>query len=288
MRADARREQLLEQSRARREALEEHAGREKPSLAEHLRKGDRFRDSGDISKAYFSYLRGHWAERENLAPLRRIAFLALRDDPAKAEQLFLDLIEERPGDAALFLGLAGARLARGDLDGARAALLGALELDPALAVAEATLGVVEDRLKRYQQAQDHYRAALLLRPGDARILNNLGVSYLLSGDYELAAKTLTEAVDLDAGDVALHNNLGLALGLSGRYADALGVFREVGSEGDAYNNIGYVLFLKGSYDLAVWYYEKALLSNDTDEERVIANLALLEKARGEEAAEEPL
>jgi Flp pilus assembly protein TadD len=288
MRAEMRREQLLEESRARREALEERAGRERLSLAEHLRKGDQFRDSGDISKAYLSYLRGHWAERENLAPLRRLAFLALRGDPADSERIFTDLIEDTPDDASLFLGLAGARLARGDLDGAQAALLDALALDPALAVAEATLGVVADRLKRYREAQDHYRAALLLRPDDARILNNLGVSYLLSGDYELAAETLAEAVDLDAGDAALHNNLGLALGLAGRYADALGVFREAGSQGDAYNNIGYVLFLKGSYDLAAWYYEKALLSNDTDEERVIANLSLLESVRGEGAAEDPL
>ena len=49
-----------------------------------------------------------------------------------------------------------------------------------------------------------------------------------------------------------------------------------------------VLTGEGSYDLAAWYYEKALLSNDTDEDRVIANLSLLERARGEEAAEDPL
>ncbi len=110
-------------------------------------------------------------------------------------------------------------------------------------------------------------------------LNNLGVSYLLSGDYERSAEALQDAVALGSDDPAVHNNLGLALGLLGRNADSFKTFRASGSVGDAYNNLGYVFFLRGDYDAAIRSYEKALLSDDTDMRRVIRNIYRAESSR---------
>jgi Flp pilus assembly protein TadD len=279
MRAELRQGELLERQRARQAALQQPAASEEMSVADQLRNGDRFRDSGDDSKAYVSYVRAHWTDRDDPEPLRRIAFLTLRDDPQRAEQMFRELAEQAPEAAVLHTGLGMARLARDDLYGAVAALREAVALDPDSTAALSTLGVAYDRLGRHERAQESLRAAWERSPDDLHTLNNLGVSYLLSRDYELAAETLQDAVARGSDDPAVHNNLGVALGLLGRHDESFDAFRASGSIGDAYNNLGYVLFLKGDYDAAIRSYEKALLSADTDERRVIRNLSQAESSR---------
>ncbi|MEE3331169.1 MAG: tetratricopeptide repeat protein, partial [Myxococcota bacterium] len=154
----------------------------------------------------------------------------------------------------------------------------AVALNPELTSAQKLLGVVCDRMDDRDAAQHHYRRALESEPNDLSTLNNLGVSLLLSDDYELAAQALGKAVALGSTDPATLTNLGLSLAFLGRNEAALDAFRRAGSEGDAYNNLGYALTLQGENDAARAYYEKALLANDTDEDRVIRNLLRLETA----------
>jgi tetratricopeptide (TPR) repeat protein len=45
--------------------------------------------------------------------------------------------------------------------------------------------------------------------------------------------------------------------------------------------MGYLLFLQGRHTKALDFYEKALLSNDTNERRVLENIALLERVRAD-------
>ncbi len=276
---ELRRGKLLERQRARHAALQQPAVHEAVPIADYLRRGDHFRDSGDVSKAYAAYTRAHLTDSDDPEPLRRIAFLALRDAPEEAERLFRELAEETPESAVLHTGLGMARLAQDDVYGAVAALQTAVALDPGSTAALSTLGVAYDRLGRHEDAHETLRAALERSPDDVHTLNNLGVSYLLSGDNERAAEALQDAVALGYDDPAVHNNLGLALGLLGRNDDSFKTFRASGSVGDAYNNLGYVFFLRGDYNAAIRSYEKALLSDDTDMRRVIRNISRAESSR---------
>jgi Flp pilus assembly protein TadD len=279
MSRELRREKLLERHRARNAALQQPSLREDFSVADYLRRGDRLRDSGDVSGAYAAYARAHLSDSDDPEPLRRIAVLALRDAPEEAERLFRELAEEAPEAAVLYTGLGMAQLAQDDVQGAVATLRRAIALDPRSTAALSTLGVAYDRLGRYEDAHESFRAAREQSPDDVYNLNNLGVSYLLSGDYELAAAVLQDAVAHGSDDPAVRNNLGLALGLLGRDEDSFKSFRASGSVGDAYNNLGYVFFLRGDYDAAIRSYEKALLSDDTDMRRVIRNISRAEWSR---------
>ncbi|MEN8183601.1 MAG: tetratricopeptide repeat protein, partial [Myxococcota bacterium] len=142
------------------------------------------------------------------------------------------------------------------------------------------LGSVYDRLGLREQARAELSRARELRPRDPRILNNLGVSYLLAEDPESAERLLREAVLRDPHDRAARNNLGLALGLLGRYEDALASFREAGSEQAAQNNLGYCYFLTDRFEDAVFHYERALMAEGPDDLTVLGNLAA---ARAEQA-----
>jgi len=283
-RSDKLRSEMIERQRGRDAAMAQANDEPDLSVNDHLRAGDRLRDQGEISKAALSYLRAHWAEEDTDAGTRRLAFLALRKDPQQSLELFTGLLAENPDDALLLTGLAVAQIERGDLDRARMALLEALdgtsEAGPRSQIQE-LLGIVYDRLAQHTKAQHHYELALEQRPSDPRLLNNLGVSYLLGRNYTEAASQFEEALAAGASDPATHNNLGLAYGFASRYSEAMRAFRRVGTPGDALNNMGYLLFLQGRHAKALDFYEKAILANDTNERRVLENIALLERVRAE-------
>lgn len=281
-RSDELRAEMIERQRGRKAALDAPSQLDALSAEDHLRTGDRHRERGEISKAAMAYLRAQWAEGGETDGATRLAFLALRKEPQKSLELFQQLVTDSPEDPLLRIGMAVAQLERGDLPRARNALRDALVVatEPATASqVHELLGVVHDRLGEHEQAQIHYLDALEARPGDTRLLNNLGVSYLLERRYADAATRFEQALASGADDPAIRNNLGLAYGLSSRYSEAMREFRAVGTHGDALNNMGYLLFLQGRHDKALDFFAKALLSNDTNERRVLENIALLEQAR---------
>lgn len=281
-RSDAIRAEMIERQRGRNAALDAPDEDVDKTYQDHLRDGDRLREQGNISKAAIAYLRAQWAEGGGEAGARRLAFLALRKDPQKSLELFTALVHESPDDPVLLTGLAVARIERGDLENALPTLTRAEELtvdrDQKSQVRE-LLGILCDRMGRHDEARRHYQLALDERPRDVRLMNNAGVSHLLAKRYPDAAAVFEKALSVGASDPALHNNLGLAYGLANRYPEAMREFKRAGTTGDALNNMGYLLFLQGRHEKALEFYEKALLSNDTNERRVLENIALLERVR---------
>jgi Flp pilus assembly protein TadD len=100
--------------------------------------------------------------------------------------------------------------------------------------------------------------ALGFKPNAGILLNNLGMSFLLKGEYEKAIKSFTEAQKLEPSDDKIQNNLALALCKVGRYQEALEVFKKTGDEASAYNNLGYVYMTEGKHKEAIEAFEKAL------------------------------
>ena len=94
---------------------------------------------------------------------------------------------------------AGKRLlASDDVVGALAAFRQALTVDPASVDAMNGIGVSYDRLCRGDLARKYYRAALALDPRAPAVLNNLGYSLFLNGDFAAAVEPLRAAAA--AGD----------------------------------------------------------------------------------------
>ena len=164
---------------------------------------------------------------------------ALARDPGHADAAFLlaaiAIEEGRPAaalgalDAALALLPADARLlhARGEacralgrLDDAAAALLAAVRIDPTLAAAHNTLGVMALDAGDTAGAIARLAAGIAARPDYARLHLNLGRARQLAGDPDGAIASYREAIRLDPRYAIAHNNLGAALHAQGRLAEA--------------------------------------------------------------------
>lgn len=278
---EIRRTQTFEKALARQRAL--HAPEPDPKgpsddPARHLATGDVHRAQGRHDQAHRAYVRAHFADRESLVPLERIAYLALREDAEHARILFEELVTDAPNTPGLRVGLGYALAASGELEAARVQLEHAVELNPTSQAALVTLGIVSDRLGDPEAAAQAYEGALAAGLTNAQVLNSLGVSHLLADRAEDAVNAFKHARALEPRNPILSNNLGLALGILGRDAAAMAAFKRTGSEGDALNNLGLARYLRGDLVGARTLFERALLTNETDELRVLRNLERVEQA----------
>lgn len=274
---EIRRTQTFEKALARQRALHAPETAPEDTPARHLQTGDAHRASGRNGEAHLAYVRAHFANREDLAPLERIAYLALREDPERARILFEELAADAPSSVSVRVGLGYALAATGELEAAQAQLRRAIEIDPDSQAALVTLGIVSDRIGDVETATGAYQQALEAGGQNAQILNNLGVSHLLADRPEAAVGFFKRARALQPRDAAVSNNLGLALGLLGRDTEAMTAFQRNGTEGDALNNLGLAHYLRGDFAGARILFERALLTDDTDELRVLRNLERLER-----------
>jgi Flp pilus assembly protein TadD len=81
-------------------------------------------------------------------------------------------------------------------------------------------GVIADELGDHAKARKFYAQALEIAPGDPFILNNLGVSYLLTKQLSEAETTLRQANASPKADSRVGENLQLVLSLESKYAKA--------------------------------------------------------------------
>lgn len=122
----------------------------------------------------------------------------------------------------------------GNLSGARMAFERVLQHAPEHPYAHHRLATIADREQRFQDADRHYRAALLQTPGNSDILCDLGYSYLLRDRYEESEGALLEALRYNGNHREAKYNLGTLYGRRGNFEQALAWFREsTGNEADA-------------------------------------------------------
>lgn len=77
------------------------------------------------------------------------------------------------------------------------------------------IGVAFDRAGEHKQAQASYDLALRADPLNAIALSNLGLSYALTGDLDLAEKKLREALIAPNASIQVRQNLAMVLALKG-------------------------------------------------------------------------
>lgn len=143
-----------------------------------------------------------------------------------AEKALNDGLAIHPKDQLLRLELAKVKIADGEAEEAvriLEPLREELPTDPAVLQA---LGVSYDRLKRHDDAQQVYAAAMELGRPSAALLNNDGLSRMMSGDLDGAIKQLRRASSAPGATAQVRQNLALALSLKGDEAEAKRVAQE--------------------------------------------------------------
>jgi len=119
------------------------------------------------------------------------------------------------------------------------------------------LGVVADLQGRHAVAKLHYASALRAKANEPSVLNNLGYSNYLAGDFVAAIDAFRQVLARDQGNSLAWRNLGLVQAREGRYAQAQQAFERTMDRPSAYNNVGYIAMLQGDYKRARAYFKLA-------------------------------
>lgn len=221
--------------------------------------GDKYLGRGDINQAYIQYIKGLNLEPENKSLLTKQAELLLEKKQYKiAETIYNRLLETNQNDARLFEGLGRSYFARGNLHMAEQLFQKAIGLDNSCWKSHEFLGLINCSREEYEQAIRQYNQALALQPDDEAIINNLAVTYYLTGDYKKAVN-IFESIAARSKKRKVSNNLALAYFQLGRYSDALEWFKR-GSDQDAiaYNHMGYNFLIHKKYQEAIVSFQKAI------------------------------
>ena len=137
-----------------------------------------------------------------------------------AEKTLNDALATNPHDQLLRLEMAKLKIADGEARSAIAILeklRAELPKDPAVLQA---LGVSYDRTKRHTDAQAVYAEAMQLGRPSAALLNNDGLSRMMSGDLDGAIQQLRRASSAPGSTPQVRQNLALALSLKGDSKEA--------------------------------------------------------------------
>lgn len=177
-------------------------------------------------QAYDLYLKGrfHWNFRTC-------------DGFRRAVDEFKQALEIDPSFALAWAGLADTYVVMADYSCAApadvtplsmAAAQHALELDPSLGEAEATLGLIKSVHQwKWEEAQAHFRKAIDLNPGYATAFHWYACDHLaLLGRFHEARQTVETACRLDPLSTIILESRGLVTLLERRYEEALAEYRK--------------------------------------------------------------
>lgn len=98
-------------------------------------------------------------------------------------------------------------------------------------------GSVSDRLDDHLRAQQYYNEALKIQPDEPSVLSNLGLSYALSKQLDLADETLRHAAALPRADARVRQNFALVLALEGKFSEADAISRRDMAPDEAARNV---------------------------------------------------
>jgi tetratricopeptide (TPR) repeat protein len=163
-----------------------------------------------------------------------------------------------------------------------------LQKNPGCWMAHYNLGIVLSEQGEADQAIDHYRRAVDLRPDYAEAHYNLGRLLVEEGRLDDAIAHYERAAAINPADAEAQNNLGVTLFGIGRGDDAIAHYRKAleiwPDYAEASCNLANALIAKGDFDGAIAHYT-ACLAAIPDQEEAQYNLAsaLLRRGRTDEA-----
>lgn len=138
----------------------------------------------------------------------------------------------------------------------------ALKKDTDNYLAHQTLGKEADKKCDFGQALSHYKRAIELKPGTARIYIDAGYTFIKMGNRTEAYKCFETALKLDAFSSDAHYNLGQFHLEENRLEESISFFSKAIELKpdflDAYNNLGIAYVKKGNFDEGIDNFKKVL------------------------------
>ena len=128
----------------------------------------------------------------------------------------------------------------------------------------ANLAVIQNELKRLDEAEKNIREAIKLAPDDAFNQSVLGRVKFSQGKYDDAVEALSRATQLEPQNAEYQNYLGIALSQKGLRGPAETALRKAiqlrPGYGEAHHNLAVVYLAQQppAVELARWHYQKAL------------------------------
>ncbi|HEX5386844.1 MAG TPA: protein kinase [Gemmatimonadales bacterium] len=211
--------------------------------------------------AYQAYLKGryYWNQR-TIEPLRlanRYFHEAIAADPAYA------IAYAGLSDTYSVLGYYGAERPRDASPRARAAALRALEIDPQLAEAHASMAFVQLFYERdYAGAGRELERAMELDPGYATAHQWYGWYLLIMRRFEESVASFERALERDPLSLIINDHYAYGLGLAGRWDDAIEQCRKTTELSPVFPlvfwRLGWIYAELGRYEEAIVAYRRCV------------------------------
>ena len=213
-----------------------------------IRVGEATRQAGNPAGAIPFFRRAHSLDMFKAEPLVRLG-VALNDlgQFNEAQEAFHDALNLEHNNTEALRGLGFALIGLNQPEMAIDQFKAAIGVEPDYRSYNG-LGVASDHLGEHKAAQDYYEAGLKIFPNNLTLLNNLGLSQILSRDYDAAIATLIGAVQQTGASIRQRQNLALAYGMAGKDADAARVARIDLGPKDVQDNLAYYPILRGADD----------------------------------------
>ena len=150
---------------------------------------------------------------KNVSPPVTQALQLIKEEKyTEASKLINYVLQSQPKSVVFHLlnGLVYEKLAeRGDAGGLELAAIGyqnAINIDSANTFAMSQLGKINYREKKYAEAQENFANALLIKPNDTDLLQELAASSYYSYDIETALAAIDKAVKLKPEDPLINRS----------------------------------------------------------------------------------
>jgi Flp pilus assembly protein TadD len=152
-------------------------------------------------------------ERDKVAALNYAAALRAAGETKQAVAVMRKATIYNPNDREVLAAFGKALAGDGQFTEALATVRRAQRADNPDWQLLAAEGGILDSLGQQQDARERYRQALVLAPGEPQILNNLGMSYVLTNELERAEEVLQIAAANPRATLKVRENLALVQGL---------------------------------------------------------------------------
>jgi len=230
------------------------------TVEEMIDLGDTQLAQGKEDEALYQYVKAADQDNKNDIALFKIGDIhSKRGNEALATRAFEMALDVNPDNGLANEGLALILLNKREYDKARNHLARAEASGATISWrVYNSLGVISDLEKDYKQAIIYYEKALTVQPNMPLILNNMGYSHYMSGDWDGAEKYYRKAVQNDKYFERAWRNLGLLYTRKGEYEEAVSAFTRVEDLPEAYNDIGFICMLNGKHEISEAFFKRAI------------------------------
>jgi len=189
--------------------------------------------------------------------------LQLKGDLAMARSHLMEVLQLQPDHADALHSLGNIDAREGRLDDAERLVRKAIAIDPLKAAFLNSLGNLLRARGRFDEAETAYEQAVALRPDLAAAYINLADLLLRRGEHEAAIDRCFQALKADPNYAGAYDTMGRALNNMGRLEEAADAFRRAviirPDFAVAYDHMGHVYRAQGKMEEARDAFEHALV-----------------------------